>query len=74
MIKCLYWGSPISQDSTVNKGLSRGNFSVAIAGSNGYVTKQVTSLPGYQAAASYGDYAINAPYDAQGFNTVGLFS
>ncbi|KAI4746529.1 hypothetical protein E4T50_03130 [Aureobasidium sp. EXF-12298] len=69
MIKCVYWGGPISQDSAVNTGQIRGGFTVAIAGSNGYVTTQIKTPDGYQAGIPYGKYAINAPYDAQGYNT-----
>jgi hypothetical protein len=70
MIKCHYWGSPINQDSTVTKGTPRGGFTVAIAGSNGYVTQQISTPAGYQTGQAYGNYTISAPYDAQGFNTV----
>jgi hypothetical protein len=66
----VYWGGPISQDSAVNTGQIRGGFTVAIAGSNGYVTTQIKTPDGYQAGIPYGKYAINAPYDAQGYNTV----
>jgi hypothetical protein len=70
VIKCVYWGGPVSQDSAVNKGQMRGGFTVAIAGSNGYVTNQIKTPAGYQAGVPYGKFAINAPYDAQGYNTV----
>lgn len=69
MIKCVYWGGPVSQDNAVNTGQTRGSFSVVIAGSNGYVTNQIKTPAGYQAGVPYGKYAINAPYDAQGYNT-----
>lgn len=36
-IKCVWWGSTISTSNNVNTGQFRGNFEVAIAGSNGYV-------------------------------------
>ena len=36
-IKCVWWGSAISTANNVNSGQFRGNFEVAIAGSNGYV-------------------------------------
>ncbi|KAG9868242.1 hypothetical protein KCU77_g370, partial [Aureobasidium melanogenum] len=69
MIKCVYWGGPVSQDNAVNTGQIRGGFTVAIAGSNGYVTTQIKTPAGYQAGIPYGKYAINAPYDIQGYNT-----
>lgn len=55
--------------NAVNKGQPRGGFSVAIAGSNGYVTTQLATPDGYQSGVPYGKFAINAPYDAQGYNT-----
>lgn len=36
-IKCVWWGSAISTANNVNTGQFRGQFEVAIAGSNGYV-------------------------------------
>lgn len=70
MIKCVYWGGPVSSDNAVNAGQPRGGFTVVIAGSNGYVTTQLATPAGYQAGTPYGTNAINAPYDHQGYNTV----
>lgn len=70
MIKCVYWGGQVTQDNAQNFGQKRGNFDVAIAGSNGYVTTQISTPAGYQMGVPYGKFAINAPYDAQGYNTV----
>lgn len=64
----------MSQDNAVNKGYTYEGFTVAIAGSNGYVTTQIETPTGYQAGTPYGDFAINAPYDAQGYNTVGCLN
>ncbi|KAI4849254.1 hypothetical protein E4T44_03458 [Aureobasidium sp. EXF-8845] len=61
--------SPVSQLNAVNNGQKRGNFDVAIAGSNGYVTTLLATPDGYQSGTPYGKFAINAPYDAQGYNT-----
>ncbi|KAG9604408.1 hypothetical protein KCU86_g583, partial [Aureobasidium melanogenum] len=70
VIKCVYWGGPVSQGNAVNTGYTTSNdFTVAIAGSNGYVTTQIETPAGYQAGTPFGDFAINAPYDAQGYNT-----
>lgn len=66
----MYWGGPVSQDNAVNQGQTRGGFTVAIAGSNGYVTTQIKTPAGYQAGIPYGKFAINAPYDIQGYKTV----
>ncbi|KAG9605809.1 hypothetical protein KCU77_g801, partial [Aureobasidium melanogenum] len=68
-IKCVYWGGQVTLDNAVNKGQMRGGFTVAIAGSNGYVTTQVSTPAGYQNGVPFGKFAINAPYDAQGYNT-----
>lgn len=70
MVKCNYWDSPISLDGAVNKGTPQGSFTVAIAGSNGYITHQVSTPAGFQAGQSYGNCTISAPLDAQGSNTV----
>jgi hypothetical protein len=59
----------VSELNAVNNGQKRGNFDVAIAGSNGYVTTQLSAPAGYQSGVPYGKFAINAPYDAQGYNT-----
>ncbi|KEQ68238.1 hypothetical protein M436DRAFT_25539, partial [Aureobasidium namibiae CBS 147.97] len=69
MIKCVYWGGQVTQDNAQNSGQMRGNFQVAIAGSNGYVTTQISTPAGYQNGVPFGKFAINAPYDAQGYNT-----
>ncbi|KAH0335609.1 hypothetical protein KCU74_g2422, partial [Aureobasidium melanogenum] len=69
VVKCVYWGGPVSQDNAVNTGYTSDGFTVAIAGSNGYVTTQIETPAGYQAGTPFGDFAINAPYDAQGYNT-----
>ncbi|KAH0367752.1 hypothetical protein KCU65_g4429, partial [Aureobasidium melanogenum] len=69
MIKCVYWGGQVTLDNAVNKGQMRGGFTVAIAGSNGYVTTQISTPDGYQNGVPFGKFAINAPYDAQGYNT-----
>ena len=55
--------------NAVNKGQMRGGFTVAIAGSNGYVTTQLATPAGYRTGVPFGKFAINAPYDAQGYNT-----
>jgi hypothetical protein len=59
----------VTEQNAVNNGQKRGNFDVAIAGSNGYVTTQLATPDGYQSGTPYGKFAINAPYDAQGYNT-----
>ncbi|KAI5208416.1 hypothetical protein AUEXF2481DRAFT_30671 [Aureobasidium subglaciale EXF-2481] len=58
MIKCVMWSGQVTAANAVNVGQSRSGFSVAIAGNNGY-----TGVP-------FSKFAINAPYDAQGYNTM----
>jgi hypothetical protein len=65
----VYWGGQVTQDNAQNSGQMRGNFQVAIAGSNGYVTTQISTPAGYQNGVPFGKFAVNAPYDAQGYNT-----
>ncbi|KEQ90230.1 hypothetical protein AUEXF2481DRAFT_93119 [Aureobasidium subglaciale EXF-2481] len=47
----------------------RGGFSVAVAGNNGYVTNKISTPDGFQTGVPFGKFAMNAPYDAQGYNT-----
>ncbi|KEQ68814.1 hypothetical protein M436DRAFT_16524, partial [Aureobasidium namibiae CBS 147.97] len=68
-IKCALWGGPVTAGNTVNTGQPRGQFVVVIAGSNGYLSNAVASVPGYGPAQPYGNNAINAPYDQNGYNT-----
>lgn len=68
-IKCVLWGGPVTTGNTVNTGQPREQFVVAIAGSNGYLSNAVASVPGYGPAQPYGNNAINAPYDQNGYNT-----
>lgn len=69
MIKCVFWGGPISADNAVNTGQWRNQFQVVIAGSNGYTNSSVAALSGYSAPIPLGNAAINAPYDKYGYNT-----
>ena len=68
-IKCALWGGPVSAGDAVNTGQPREQFKVVIAGSNGYTSNSVASVPGYGPAQAYGNAAINAPYDQNGYNT-----
>lgn len=47
----------------------RNKFQVLIAGSNGYINNTLAAPAGYSDAIYYGTRAIDAPLDAQGFNT-----
>ncbi|KAH0343596.1 hypothetical protein KCU83_g8814, partial [Aureobasidium melanogenum] len=68
-IKCVFWGGPLSFSDAVNTGQWRNQFQVVIAGSNGYTSTGVPSIPGYGSAIPLGNAAINAPYDSFGFNS-----
>ncbi|KAG9604895.1 hypothetical protein KCU77_g774, partial [Aureobasidium melanogenum] len=68
-IKCVFWGGPLSSSDAVNTGQWRNQFQVVIAGSNGYTSTGVPSIPGYGSAIPLGNAAINAPYDSFGFNS-----
>ena len=55
---------------TDSKFLSdRQDFQVLIAGSNGYVNNTLATPAGYTGPGVLSNAAINAPYDAQGYNT-----
>jgi len=67
--KCALWGGPLNSANANNKGQMRNQFEVAVAGSNAYQNNSLTIPVGYSLKAAYNNVAINAPYDAQGFNT-----
>ncbi|KAK5123636.1 hypothetical protein LTR85_002674 [Meristemomyces frigidus] len=69
MIKCVFWGGPVSSANANNAGQWRDSFQVVIAGSNGYVNKTLATPSGYTGPVYLGSAAINAPYDSQGYNT-----
>ncbi|OCK84336.1 hypothetical protein K432DRAFT_414050 [Lepidopterella palustris CBS 459.81] len=68
VIKCVYWGGPVTAENAVNKGQWRNNFQVVIAGSNGYVNQTVTNVPGYK-GTFLNNAAVNAPLDCNGNDT-----
>lgn len=61
VLKCVYYGGPVSEASTTNDGQWRRDFQVVIAGSNGYVSNAIASPGGYQAGVPLGRRTINAP-------------
>ncbi|KAK6006827.1 hypothetical protein QM012_005835 [Aureobasidium pullulans] len=68
-IKCVFWGGPVSRSNANNYGQYRNQFQVLIAGSNGYTNNTIANIAGYSDAIYYGTHAIDAPLDAQGYNT-----
>jgi len=69
VIKCVYYGGPVTAASATNVGQWRRDFHVVIAGSNGYVNNSISTPAGYQGAVSLGNGAINAPLDCASHNT-----
>ncbi|PSK46069.1 hypothetical protein B9Z65_5037 [Elsinoe australis] len=77
MIKCVYWGGPVTTDNANNYGQWRNKFQVVIAGSNGYQNNSIVTPPGYASPVFLNNAAINAPYDSFGFDSymgVALFN
>jgi hypothetical protein len=70
MVKCVLWGSQVNQANAVNAGQWRSSFQVLIAGSNGYTNNSIVAPPGFDNPIYYGNAAINAPFDKQGYNTL----
>lgn len=69
VIKCVYYGGPVTLASATNVGQWRRDFHVLIAGSNGYTNKSIATPKGYNGAVALGNGAINAPNDCNGKNT-----
>ncbi|PNS16124.1 hypothetical protein CAC42_4525 [Sphaceloma murrayae] len=77
MIKCVYWGGPVTTDNANNNGQWRNKFQVVIAGSNGYQNNSIVTPPGYNDPTYLNNAAINAPLDSFGFDSymgVALFN
>lgn len=55
--------------NTNNYGRKWVGFSVVVAGSNGYVSQNISAPSGYSDANYLGNAAIAAPYDSLGYNT-----
>jgi hypothetical protein len=69
MIKCVFWGGPVSYKNANNHGQYRSQFQVVIAGSNGYTNQILPTPAGYSGQTYLDNAAINAPYDSEGYNT-----
>ncbi|KEQ98104.1 hypothetical protein AUEXF2481DRAFT_468840 [Aureobasidium subglaciale EXF-2481] len=68
-IKCVFWGGNLDATNANGKGQYRQDFQILIAGSNGYVNKTLATPQGYSSPTYLGNAAINATFDAQGYNT-----
>lgn len=69
MIKCVYYGGPVTAASTTNVGQWQDDFHVVIAGSNGYVNNSIATPAGYGTVIPLGNAAINAPLDCNNADT-----
>ncbi|TIA26524.1 hypothetical protein D6C81_00676 [Aureobasidium pullulans] len=69
MIKCVFWGGPVSASNANNYGQYRSKFQVVIAGSNGYMNNTLAVPEGFTSAQYLGNAAINAPLDHEGYDT-----
>ena len=69
MIKCVFWGGPVTTSNANNPGQWREKFQVVIAGSNGYINNSIATPAGYTPPTALGNAAINAPYDQFGFDS-----
>ncbi|KAI5247013.1 hypothetical protein E4T42_06178 [Aureobasidium subglaciale] len=67
--KCAMWGGPLTTANAVNTGQMRNKFEVAVTASNSYQNTSLAIPAGFKLNAVYNTNAINAPYDAQGYNT-----
>jgi len=67
--KCTLWGAPVVQAQANNKGQWRDSFQIVITGSNGYnKDAPPPAISGFNGPQELGG-AINAPLDAQGYDT-----
>ncbi|EMC94201.1 hypothetical protein BAUCODRAFT_74996 [Baudoinia panamericana UAMH 10762] len=69
VIKCVYYGGPVTRESAGNMGQYQEDFPVVVAGSNGYVNNSIAVPYGYAGPMSLGKAAINAPLDYLGHDT-----
>ncbi|KAK4561353.1 hypothetical protein LTR86_004670 [Recurvomyces mirabilis] len=69
VIKCVYYGGPVTAASATNVGQWRDDFHVVIAGSNGYINNSISTPAGYTGPVALGNAAINAPVDCAGRDT-----
>ncbi|KAF2964091.1 hypothetical protein GQX73_g9463 [Xylaria multiplex] len=69
LIKCVFWGGPISVDNAKNTGFCYYDLDVVIAGSNAYDSLTALFEDGYAMPTSLGTAQLNAPSDCGGFDT-----
>ncbi|KAF7193493.1 hypothetical protein HII31_05167 [Pseudocercospora fuligena] len=69
LIKCVFWGGPVTARNAVNDGQYRNDYHVVIAGSNGYVNQTVDYCEGYNGPSFLGGRAISAPNDCNNQST-----
>ena len=61
LLKCAFYGIPVTADQATNVGQFQGKFQVVIAGSNAYIKTSAPTLPGYEGPVPFGGDSINAP-------------
>jgi hypothetical protein len=61
LLKCAFYGIPVTALQATNVGQFQGKFHVVIAGSNAYVKTSAPTLAGYEGPVSFNDNSINAP-------------
>ncbi|KAK4506511.1 hypothetical protein PRZ48_000243 [Zasmidium cellare] len=66
LIKCVFWGGPVSTANAVNDGQWRNNYHVVNAGSNGYTNQTVDDVTGYTLPGYLGSRILNPPNDCHG--------
>jgi len=69
LIKCVFWGGPVTSANVANTGQWRGDFHVVMAGSNGYINSSIDDAAGYATPAYFGNSIVNAPHDCNARNS-----
>jgi len=69
LIKCVFWGGPVTSANAANTGQWRGDFYVVMAGSNGYINSSINDAAGYTTPAYFGNSIVNAPLDCNARNS-----
>jgi hypothetical protein len=54
LLKCAFYGIPVTADQATNVGQFQGKFHVVIAGSNAYIKTSAPTLPGYEGPVPFG--------------------
>ncbi|KAK4986138.1 hypothetical protein LTR50_005510 [Elasticomyces elasticus] len=63
VIRCVFWGGPVTTDNAKSIGERISAFQVVIAGSNGYYKSNTAAIAGYNGLTALGNAAIHTPDD-----------